>query len=49
MTNSSDQSGTEQVLYECGESRFDDANGEAPNKCPTCGAPIDAVRLEGEA
>lgn len=36
--------GIDQVLYECGESRFDDARAEAPNSCPTCGAPIDAVR-----
>lgn len=36
--------GTEQVLYECGGTRWDDGRGEAPNKCPHCGAPIDAVR-----
>ena len=34
---------SELVLYECGGERWDDGPGEAPNTCPTCGAPIDAV------
>jgi len=36
--------GSEWVLYECGETRFDSGRQEAPNTCPTCDAPIDAVR-----
>jgi len=37
---------TELVLYECGAERWDDGRANAPNTCPTCGAPIDAVRAD---